>query len=86
MHDKSKFISWVEDPWIEVSNGSMFPAQLRKLEFVLRLGLKIPLFTPGVPIVLLSPQMFIIYGDVQLRMFLLTPTLLHAKPITNDFN
>ena len=30
--------------------------------------------------------MFLLSGDVQLRMFLLTPTLFYAKPITNAFD
>ena len=64
----------------------MFPVHLVKLEDMLRPGLKTPSFTPGVPILLLFRQMFLPSGDVQLRMFLLTPTLLHAEPITNAFN
>ena len=34
MHIKSRFLSWVADPWTEVSNVSMLPVQLRKLEVV----------------------------------------------------
>ena len=82
MYDKLKFLSWVAYPLMEVSNGLMLPVQLRKLEFFVRsrLGLKILSFTPGVPIQLLFCRMFLLFGDVQLRMFLLTPTLFHCNP------
>ena len=88
MQDKFDFLSCYADPWTEVYNSSMLLVQLHKLEdFVMsRLGLKISSFTPGVPILLLLRQMFLLSGDVQLRMFLLTPALLHCEPITNDFN
>ena len=33
MHEKSEFLSWVADPRMEVSNGSMLHVQLRKREF-----------------------------------------------------
>ena len=88
MHDKFKFLSLVADPWMEVYNGSMLPEQLRKLEVfvVSRLGLKIPAFTPVVPILLLFRRMFLLSGDVQLRIFMLTPIILHCKPIKNAFD
>ena len=84
MHKKSEFLSWVVDPWTEVSNGSMFPVHLAKLEILPRIGLKTPLLTPGVSILL---WFWIAISDgVQLRVFLSTPALFHAKPITNAFN
>ena len=86
MHDKSKFLSWVADPWTKVSDGSMFPVHLAKLEVVLRLGLKTPSFTPGFPILLWFRQIVLLSGDVQLRMFLLSPTLFHVEPIMNAFD
>ena len=86
MSKKSKFLSWLVDPWTEVSNGSLFPLQLRKLDFVSRPGLKIPSFTPGVPILLIFCRMFLLSGDVQLKMFMLTPTLFHAELITDAFD
>ena len=83
MHDKSKFVSWVAEPWTEVSDGSMFPIPLAELEVVLGLGLRTPSFIPGVPILIWFR--IVLSGDVQLIMFLLTPTLLHAELITNAF-
>ena len=77
MHKKFKFLSWVADPRMEASNGSMRPVQICKLEFFSksRIGLKILSFTRGVPIQLLFRRMFLLSGDMQLRMFLLTPKL-----------
>ena len=84
MHEKFEFLSGVAEPWTEVFYGSMFPVHFEKLEVLPRLGLKTPTLTPGVPILLWFR--IVLSGDVQLRVFLLTPTLLHAKPITNVFN
>ena len=70
---KYKFLFWVTDPWTEMSNGLIFPERLRKLEVVSQLGLKIPLFTPGVSILMLFRRMFLISYNVQYMMFLLPP-------------
>ena len=76
IHDKSEFLSWVAEPWTEVSNGLMFPVHLAKLEVLPWLGLKTPSLTSGVRILMWFR--IVLSGDVQSRMFLLTPTLLHA--------
>ena len=81
---QSEFLSWVAEPWTEVFDGLMLPVHLAKLEVLLRLGLKIPSLTPGVPILLWF--LIVLSGDVQLRVFLVTPTHLHAEPTTNAFD
>ena len=84
MHEKSEFLSWVADLWTEVSNGSMFPVHLAKLEILPRLGLKIPSLTPGVPILLWFR--IVLSGGVQLGVFLSTSVILYAEPITIAFD
>ena len=73
MHEKSEFLSWVEDPSMKVSNGSMFLDHLVKLELLQRFGLKNSTFTPGVPTLL------------GFQMFLSTDALLYTAPVTISF-
>ena len=84
MHKKYEFLSWVADPWTEVSNGPMFPVHLEKLEILPRHGLKTPSLTPGVPILLWFR--IVLSGGVQLRVFLSTSAILHDDPIMIAFN
>ena len=85
MHEKSKFLSWFSDPWTEVSNGSMLPVHLAKLELLPRLGLKTPSFPAWVPI-LLWLQIVLSDGVQLLRVFLSTSVIFHANPITITFD
>ena len=85
MHDEYRFLSWVTDTWTWVLNFSMMPVQLRNLESVSLIGLKIYLFTPGVLILLQPPTLFLLLSDVHM-MFLISPTILHCKPTTNVFD
>ena len=85
MHDESRFLYWVADPWIWVSNFSMLCVQLSKLEVVSRLGLNMSLLTPDIPILLWFPTLFLLWSDVHI-VLLLPPKLLHYKPITNVFD
>ena len=85
MYKKSEFLSWVAYQWTEVSNGSMFPVHLAKLEILPQIGLKTPAFTAGVLILLWSR--IVLSGGVQLfRVFLSTSALLRAEPITIAFD
>ena len=70
MHDDYRFLSWVADPWTWVSNFSLLPVQLSKLEVVSLLGLKTYLFTPGVSILLIQlPLMFLLSLGVLMILF-----------------
>ena len=78
MHDGSRFLSWVVEPWTRVSNVSMFSVQLSMFEVVSLLGLQTSSFT----ILLWPPLIFILSSDVHI-IFLLLSTDSSCGPITN---
>ena len=87
MHNDSRFLSWVADPWTWVSNFSMMSVQLSNFEVVSLIGLKTYLFTPGFYIILWFPLLFLLSRDMHI-MFLLPSTDFSCASIMNalDWN
>ena len=81
--DDYRFLSWVVERWMKVSDFLTLSVQLSTFEVVSLLGLQISLFSPGVSILLLrSPLLFLLSLDMHI-IFLFLSTDSSCGPITD---